>query len=76
MQLLSSKIEDKFSSKKLIDYAKKNNNLIETERNELSNKIYEITNIWNCGIKKRHYAHQNYIYGWNDINCNAKNLNF
>ena len=45
-------------------------------KTELSNKIYEITNIWNCGIKKRYSAHQNYIYGWNDVNCNAKNLNF
>jgi hypothetical protein len=43
---------------------------------DLSEKIYEITNIWNCGVKKRQIAHQNHIYSWNDIKCNSNNMNF
>ena len=43
---------------------------------ELSEQINEITNIWNCGIKKRQIAHQNHIYRWTDINCTAENMGF
>ena len=43
---------------------------------ELNNKINEITNIWNCGIKQREYAHNNNIFKWSDPKCSAKNMGF
>jgi hypothetical protein len=43
---------------------------------ELNNKINEITNIWNCGIKHREYAHNNNIFRWSDPKCSAKNMGF
>lgn len=45
-------------------------------KNELNNKINEITGVWNCGIKRRKIAHNNNIYGWNDINCTSNNMGF
>ena len=45
-------------------------------KNDLSKEIHEITNIWNCGFKRREIAHKNGIYGWNDPKCTAKNMGF
>lgn len=45
-------------------------------KNDLSKEIYEITNIWNCGIKRRETAHKHNIYSWNNPNCTAKNMGF
>jgi len=45
-------------------------------KSELNNKINEITNIWNCGIKQREYAHNNNIFKWSDPKCSAKNMGF
>lgn len=43
---------------------------------ELNNKINEITNIWNCGIKHREHAHNNNIFRWNDPKCTAEIMGF
>jgi hypothetical protein len=43
---------------------------------ELNNKINEITNIWNCGIKHREHAHNNNIFKWSDPKCSSKNMGF
>jgi hypothetical protein len=43
---------------------------------ELSNKINEITSIWQCGYKKRQIAHNKKIYSWKDKRCTPKNLGF
>jgi len=43
---------------------------------ELNNKINEITNIWNCGIKQREHAHNNNIFRWSDPKCSAKIMGF
>ena len=45
-------------------------------KEELNKNIYEITNIWNCGIKQREFAHKNNIFSWNDIKCNAISMGF
>jgi hypothetical protein len=45
-------------------------------KNELNEKIYEITAIWNCGVKKRESAHQSNVYGWNDPKCTSKIMGF
>jgi hypothetical protein len=45
-------------------------------KQELNNHIYEITNIWHCGIKKRQCAHINSVYSWNNINCTSKIMGF
>ena len=45
-------------------------------KNELNEKINEITSIIYCGIKHRQTAHQNHIYKWTDPKCTAKNMGF
>jgi len=45
-------------------------------KNKYGTDIYEITNIWNCGVKKRQIAHSNNIYKWNDPLCTAEKLGF
>ena len=45
-----------------------------TVKKELSEKIYEITDIWNCGIKHRQTAHNKNIFSWKDVNCNSSTL--
>jgi hypothetical protein len=45
-------------------------------KNELNEKINEITSIIYCGIKHRQTAHQNRIYKWTDPKCSAKNMGF
>lgn len=43
-------------------------------KQQLADKLYEITNIWNCGIDMREKAHSKNILGWNDPKCTTKNL--
>lgn len=43
-------------------------------KQELSKKINEITNVWNCGYGKRQYAHRKKIYNWKDKRCTSINL--
>ena len=43
---------------------------------ELSNRINEITSIWQCGYKKRQIAHSKKIYSWKDKRCTPENLGF
>lgn len=43
-------------------------------KKDLSDSINEITQIWNCGVKKRQLAHSKYIYGWKDPRFNSKLL--
>jgi hypothetical protein len=45
-------------------------------KNDIGNEIYEITNIWNCGVKKRQIAHYNNIFRWDDPLCTAEKLGF
>ena len=44
-------------------------------KNELSENIDEITQVWNCGYKVRQLSHSKCIYGWKDSRFNSKNLN-
>ena len=41
---------------------------------DLSKKLGEITNVWNCGISKRHIAHSNKIYNWQNTKCTSQNM--
>lgn len=45
-------------------------------KKELSQKIYEITSVYYCGVDKRHTAHKQGIYGWNDEKCCSETLGF
>jgi hypothetical protein len=45
-------------------------------KNELNEKICEITSVWNCGIKRREIAHSHGVYGWNNIKCTSKIMGF
>ena len=45
-------------------------------KNELNNAICEITNVWNCGIRRRQAAHAHQVYGWNDPKCNSEIMGF
>lgn len=45
-------------------------------KNNLANKINEITQIWNVGIKQRIIAHKQKIYSWKNKKCNSKILGF
>jgi hypothetical protein len=45
-------------------------------KKKLSIKINEITNIWQCGYKKRLVAHNKHIYSWKNKKCNSLNLGF
>ena len=45
-------------------------------KNELSNKIHEITSIWQCSYNKRQIAHTKKIYSWKDKKCTSINLGF
>lgn len=44
-------------------------------KNELSEKISEITSIWYCGKKERDIAHNNGIYSWSDTRLTSKIMN-
>jgi len=43
-------------------------------KNEISNNINEITQVWNCGYKIRQLAHSNKIYKWTDPRFTSKML--
>ena len=43
-------------------------------KKELAENISEITQIWNCGYKKRKIAHSKFIYSWRDPKFNSKLL--
>ena len=43
-------------------------------KTELSESINEITQIWNCGFKKRQIAHSKHIYDWKNPKFNSKLL--
>tara|TARA_A100001015_G_scaffold318273_1_gene437672 strand:+ start:602 stop:2425 length:1824 start_codon:yes stop_codon:yes gene_type:complete len=45
-------------------------------KNDINNKIYEITNVWMCSVEKRKNAHKKKIYSWKNKRCNSKNLGF
>lgn len=45
-------------------------------KNELNDKIGEITRVWNCGVSRRQNAHQNQVYTWRDSKCTSKILGF
>ena len=45
-------------------------------KNELDNRISEITNVWMCGVDKRKNAHSKKIYSWKNNRCTSKNLGF
>ena len=45
-------------------------------KNELNDKINEITSVIYCGIKHRQIAHQNSVYKWTDPNCTSKIMGF
>ena len=45
-------------------------------KNDLNKRIHEITNIWQCSVKKRKLAHENNVFSWSDILCNAELLGF
>jgi hypothetical protein len=40
-------------------------------KREINKNVYDITSIWNCGIKERKLAHDNNIYRWDDIRLNG-----
>lgn len=43
-------------------------------KKELSENIGEITQVWNCGFKKRKLAHLHNVYSWKDPKFNSKLL--
>jgi hypothetical protein len=43
-------------------------------KSQLSENINEITQIWNCGFKKRQLAHSKHIYDWKNYKFNSKLL--
>jgi predicted RecB family nuclease/REP element-mobilizing transposase RayT len=45
-------------------------------KNELNEKINEITSVIYCGVKHRQTAHQSHVYKWTDPKCTAKIMGF
>ena len=45
-------------------------------KNDLAEKICEITQIWNVSVKHRIIAHNNGIYSWKNNKCNSQSLGF
>lgn len=45
-------------------------------KHELSQKIGEITNVWNCGFKRREKAHSRSIYSWTSPMCTSDAMGF
>ncbi len=45
-------------------------------KNELNKTICEITNVWQCGVKKRQLAHSQQVYGWNNPKCTSEIMGF
>lgn len=54
----------------------KNDSFWRPIKNQLANKINEITQIWNVGVKHRNIAHSKKIYNWKNKKCNSKILGF
>jgi hypothetical protein len=44
-------------------------------KKQLSENIDEITQVWNCGVKKRILAHSKFVFSWRDLKFNSKLLN-
>lgn len=44
------------------------------QKEKISDKIGEITSIWNCGVKNRKIALLNNIKSWKDPDCNSFNI--
>ncbi len=40
----------------------------------ISDKIGEITSLWQCGVINREISHNNNIFNWRDDNCNSTTL--
>ena len=45
-------------------------------KSQMAKKLYEITDIWNCGKYNRDTAFKNNVISWMDPKCNAKILGF
>jgi predicted RecB family nuclease len=45
-------------------------------KNELNDKIHEITRVWNCGVKRRNQAHTHKVYSWKNPKCTSKIMGF
>lgn len=43
---------------------------------EIAKNISEITQIWNCGIKQRNFAHSKGVFSFKDPKCDSKLLGF
>ena len=43
-------------------------------KKDLAENISEITQVWNCGFKKRKLAHSKFVYSWKDPKFNSKLL--
>lgn len=43
-------------------------------KKDLSKRIYEITDVWSCGVKRRKIAHENNIFGWNNPLCTSTSM--
>ena len=43
-------------------------------KKDLADNISEITQVWNCGFKKRKLAHSKFVYSWKDPKFNSKLL--
>jgi len=44
------------------------------KKQELADKNFEITNIWNCSVEHRQNAFNNQVYSWKNSDCNSKLL--
>ena len=45
-------------------------------KNDINNKINEITSVWMCGVKRRNIAIEKNIKSWTDKRCTSLNLEF
>jgi hypothetical protein len=43
-------------------------------KRDLADKLKELTQIWNVGVKHRKIAHKKGIYSWDDPNCSSENM--
>lgn len=43
-------------------------------KRDLSDKLRELTQLWNVGVKHRKIAHTNGIYSWDDPKCSSENM--
>lgn len=44
------------------------------EKNDIAEKIHEITNVWNVSVKHRKNAHEKGIKSWKDVRCTSQYL--